>query len=154
QQMTRTMTASAQLFAPRTAYQWGERRVEGNSTGNMLFEAPSPQYGADIWYRLSKRVEGPVRVVIYDAIGDTLQSLTGQGSAGLHKVTWNFNGRPEPRPALTGAALRDSILQARRTVAALDSIEAAGKVPKPALDMIRRSLTGGAMGMQAMARAF
>ncbi len=153
QQQGGAITTTAHLYAPRTGIQWGEPPMEGHSTGNMVFQAPSPQYGADIWYRLSKSV-GPVRVVIHDAKGDTLQSLTGQGGPGLHKVTWSFNGRPAPRPALQGAALRDSILQARRVIAVLDSVEAAGTIPKPAVDMIRRNLAGGTTGMQAMARAF
>ena len=146
-------TVAAHVFKPRTGYQFGDRRVEGQSTGNSLFAGTSPGYGADIYYRVTKSV-GPVRLHILDAMGDTVQTLTGQGGVGLHKVTWNFNGRPAPRPALKGAALRDSILGARRTVAALDSIEKEGKVPKPALDMIRRNIEGGAQGMQAMARAF
>jgi hypothetical protein len=154
QQMTSAVaSAPAHLFAPRTGIQWGEPPIGGESTGNMLFRAPSPAYGADIWYKLS-RSGGPTRIVIQDAAGDTVQTLTGMGGAGLHKVTWSYQGRPEPRPALTGAALRDSILAARRMETALDSIEKAGTVPKPALDMIRRNLAGGTQGMQAMARAF
>jgi hypothetical protein len=154
QQMTSAVaSAPAHLFAPRTGIQWGEPPIGGESTGNMLFRAASPAYGADIWYKLS-RSGGPTRIVIQDAAGDTVQTLTGMGGAGLHKVTWSYQGRPEPRPALTGAALRDSILAARRMETALDSIEKAGTVPKPALDMIRRNLAGGTQGMQAMARAF
>jgi hypothetical protein len=154
QQMTSTVaSAPAHLFAPRTGIQWGEPPVGGESTGNMLFRAQSPQYGADIWYKLSK-AGGPTRIVIQDAAGDTVQSITGQGGAGLNKVTWGFQGRPEPRPALKGAALRDSILAARRTETALDSIEKAGTVPKATVDMIRRNLAAGTQGMQAMARAF
>ena len=154
QQMTATVAAApAHLFAPRTAFQWGERAYNGESTGNQLFNGQSSSYGADIWYRLTKP-GGPTRLVITDAKGDTLQTLTGPGGAGLHRVSWNFNGRPAPRAALKGAALRDSILQARRMAAAFDSIEKAGTVPKPALDMIRRNMAQGAQGMQAMARAF
>jgi len=154
QQLTATVAAKpAHLFAPRPAFQWGDRPVSGESTGNMIFQAPSPTYGADIWYRVTKPV-GPVRVVIQDASGDTLQTLTGAGQAGIHKVTWNFQGRAAPRPGLTGAALRDSILQSRKVRTALDSIEKAGEVPKPAIEMIRRNIEGGAQGMQAMARAF
>ncbi|MBP7549717.1 MAG: hypothetical protein KA761_05480 [Gemmatimonadaceae bacterium] len=154
QQMTATVAAApAHLFAPRTGFQWGEKPYNGESTGHLLFQAPSPQYGADIWYRLTKP-GGPTRIVVQDAKGDTLQTLTGPGGAGLHRVTWTYNGRPAPRATLRGAALRDSILQARRMVAAFDSIEKAGTVPKPALDMIRRNMEQGAQGMQAMARAF
>jgi Sortilin, neurotensin receptor 3, len=154
QQMNSTVAAApAHLFAPRTAFQWGERPYNGESTGNLLFEARSPQYGADIWYRLSKP-GAPTRIIIQDAKGDTLQTLTGPGGAGVHKVTWGFNGRPTPRAALQGAALRDSILNARRMRTSFDSLEKAGTLPKPALDMIRRNIEGGAQGMQAMARAF
>lgn len=153
QQMGGAMTQTAHLYAPRTAFQYSDRRVEGNSTGNMLFEAPSPQYGADIWYRVSKNV-GPVRVAIIDVNGDTLQTLTGQGQAGIHKVTWGFNGRPAPAAPLRGAALRDSILQARRMAAVLDSVEAEGKIPAPAIAQLRRALSQGATGMQAIARQF
>ena len=154
QQMTSMVAGMpAYLFAPRTAFQWGEKPFNGESTGNQLFQAQSPQYGADIWYRLTKP-GSPSRIVIQDAKGDTLQTLTGPGAAGLHRVSWNFNGRAAPRAALKGAALRDSITQARRLVVAFDSIEKAGNVPKPALDMIRRNMEQGAQGMQAMARAF
>lgn len=151
QQLAGPMTQTAQLYAPRTAFQWGEPPMEGHSTGNMVFQAPSPQYGADVWYRLSKNV-GPVRVVVMDINGDTLQTLTGQGSAGVHKVTWGFQGRPAPRPALTGAALRDSILQARRVTAVLDSVAAEGKIPAPMIAMLRNALSGSTGGMQAIAR--
>ena len=51
----------------------------------------------------------------------------------------------EPAP-LRGAALRDSINQARRVTVVLDSIEAEGKIPAPALAMLRRALTQGATG--------
>ena len=153
QQMTKTVAGMpAYLFAPRVAMQWGEPPVGGESTGNLLFQAPSPQYGADIWYRLTKT--GAPRIVIQDAKGDTLATLTGQGTVGVNKVTWGYQGRPAPRAALKGAALRDSILQSRRMVAAFDSIEKAGTVPKQALDMIRRGMEGGAQGQQAMARMF
>lgn len=153
QQLAGPMSQVAHLYAPRTAFQYGERRVEGHSTGNMLFQAPSPAYGADIWYRLGKNV-GPVRIAVIDVNGDTLQTLTGQGQAGVHKVTWSFNGRPAPAAPLTGAALRDSILQARRVQVVLDSVEAEGKIPAAAIAQLRRALSQGATGMQAIARQF
>ncbi|MEX2182516.1 MAG: hypothetical protein WD771_10770 [Gemmatimonadaceae bacterium] len=154
QQMQQAMAGGAtHLFAPRVGIQWGDAPIGGGSTGNQIYQAPSPQYGADIWYRLARNV-GPVRVHILNAVGDTLQSLTGMGMPGLHRVTWGYQGRPAPRPALRGAALRDSILAARRMATALDSIERTGSVPKPALDLIRQNLEGGVQGTQAIARAF
>jgi hypothetical protein len=145
--------AAAQLFAPRTAIQWGDSPINGGSSGHFIFATPSPQYGADIWYRTTKNV-GPVRIVVQSAGGDTLSTLTGMGAPGTHRVTWGYQGRPAPRASLSPAGVRDSILATRRMAAAFDSIEAAGTVPKPALDMIRRNLAGGVGGMQAMARAF
>lgn len=150
QQMTSTV-AAATLFAPRTGFQWGERAYNGESTGNMIFEAQSPAYGADIWYRVTQG-GGPARLVIQDAKGDTVQTLTGMGTPGLHRVTWNYQGRPAPRAALTGAALRDSINQARRQVRVLDSIVAADSTMKPTVERIRTALAGGAAAMQNMAR--
>ncbi|HET8770714.1 MAG TPA: hypothetical protein VFM71_07005 [Gemmatimonadaceae bacterium] len=155
QQMTNIVAeASAHLFEPRVAIQYGEPPVNGHSTGDHLFAAESPEYGADIWYWLQEDGKGQTRIAVLDAMGDTLTTLNGPSKAGVHRVTWGFNGKPAPTPALTGAALRDSIMQARKTVAALDSIEKAGTVPKKALDMIRKNLEGGTQGMQAMARAF
>jgi photosystem II stability/assembly factor-like uncharacterized protein len=153
QQMAAPMTQVAHLYAPRTAFQWGEPPMEGQSTGNLYYQAPSPQYGADIWYRVSKSV-GPVRIAVMDVNGDTLQTLTGQGQPGVHKVTWGFNGRPAPRPALRGAALRDSIVQARRVNFVLDSVAAEGRIPAAAIEQLRRALAQGATGMQAIARQF
>ena len=67
-------------------------------------------------------------------------------------MTWNYQGRPAPRAALTGAALRDSVNQARRQVRVLDSIVAADSMMKPTVERIRAALAGGAAGMQNMAR--
>jgi hypothetical protein len=65
---------SAHLFAPRTAFQWGEPPINGGSNGQKLFQAPSPQYGADIWYRVAQGT-GRASVVIQDAKGDTMATL-------------------------------------------------------------------------------
>ncbi|MDB4881198.1 MAG: hypothetical protein JWL60_2644, partial [Gemmatimonadetes bacterium] len=66
------------LFAPRVAFQYGQGPVEGHEPGHQLFEAPSPAYGADIWYRTTGGTRGDtVRLVITDASGDTVRTLTG-----------------------------------------------------------------------------
>ena len=132
------------LFAPKTAYQYGQQTVEGQSTGHQVFQAPSPAYGADIWYRLTSgaRTE-QTRIVISDASGDTIRTLTGPGGPGLHKVTWDFRGRAPRRPALTPAGLRDSVVQARRMAFVFDSLEKAGTIPKPMLDRVREAMVSG-----------
>ena len=94
------LTQAATLFEPRKAVQWGESPINGGNAGHMTYNAQSPQYGADIWYRLTQAAGGPVRVVIQDAAGDTLRTLNGPGGAGLHRVSWDFRGRPAARAAL------------------------------------------------------
>lgn len=141
----------AHLYKPRVAQQYGQAPVGGESTGNMLFQAPSPQYGADIWYHL-KSSTGPVRVVIQDATGDTIRTLNGSGASGLQRVTWDFRGRPAPARPLSPAGIRDSIKNVTRMKTALDSVEAAGEVPKAMVDMLRNSLIGTGGMAQLMAQ--
>lgn len=146
QQMTPVvMAAKATLFAPRTAFQWGEQTINGGNVGQGVFQAPSPAYGASIWYRLSENAGGQVRLIVQDASGDTIRSLTGPGQAGLHNVVWDMRAqRPAPaRIALTPAQLRDSANTTRRVLRALDSLEKAGAVPAPMLAMIRTTVQTG-----------
>ncbi|MDQ8161540.1 MAG: hypothetical protein P3C10_03040, partial [Gemmatimonadota bacterium] len=159
QQMTPAMLASkATLFAPRTAFQWGESPINGGNPGQGIFQAPSPTYGASMWYHLTAAAGGPVRVIVQDASGDTIRSLTGPGQVGLHNVVWDMRGqRPAPaRIALSPAQLRDSINTPRRVLRALDSLERAGAVPAPMLAQIRTAVRTGEppAEMQAMMAGF
>ena len=117
EQLTDSMRVRA--VWPSSRRRWrtstGSRPIEGQAAGHKIFEAPSPAYGADIWYRLARRSRGEqVRIVITDASGDTIRTLNGPGGAGLHKVTWDFRGKAPKAPPLTPAGVRDSIVQARR----------------------------------------
>ena len=154
-QMDATVAAApAHLFKPRPAFQWGEKPYNGESVGQNLFQAPSPPYGADIVYRLAKSNAGPVKVVIQDASGDTIRTLSGPGGAGIQRVTWDFRGKTPPSPKLSPAEVRDSINNVRKIITALDSIEKEGTLPKPLLDRFRTGLTGGPEAMQAMVQQF
>jgi hypothetical protein len=137
------------LYKPRTAYQWGEPPVEGRDGGNKRFDAPSPPYGADIWYRTSKPGLGAVRLVLQDASGDTLRTLTGPSGVGLHRVSWNFRGKEPARVALTPSELRDSIKTAKAVDSALTALEKDGKFTKAQLDQVRGMIARPAamMGM-------
>ena len=155
QQLTpATMAAKAMLFEPRTAFQWGESTINGGNPGQGLFQAPSPQYGASLWYRLTEAAGGQARIIVQNAAGDTLRTLTGPGQPGLHNVVWDFRGqgRPAPRIALSPAQVRDSIKTAQRMTRVLDSLEKAGAVPAPMMAMIRTSMQTGEppAAMQAM----
>lgn len=131
QQMTPTvLAADAYLFAPHTAYQWGEGptlMASGNGNAQAFFQVPSPAYGADIWYRVGAGGGSP-RIIITTVGGDTLANLAGAGGPGVHAVTWNFRGRA---PAAVAASLspsekRDSVIKATRAPMVLDSLTKAG----------------------------
>src|SRR6185312_17387831 len=77
------------LFKPKTAYQWGEApqtNLPGNGYGQSEITFGNPPYGADIVYRLASSASGNVRLTVTDAGGETLASLNGPGSAGVHHV--------------------------------------------------------------------
>ena len=140
------------LYAPRTAYEYGQGPVEGQAAGHQLFEATSPAYGADIWYRLNSGApRETVKLVITDVRGDTVRSLTGPSGAGLHKATWDFRGHAPKAAPLSPAGLRDSIVQARRMAVVLDSLDAAGALPKPMIEQLRTAIaTGNTAQMQQL----
>jgi hypothetical protein len=91
------VAAESFLFKPKAAYQYGEMPFEGQSVGHQFFQTPSPQYGAEISYRLTTRGTGQVRVVIQDVTGDTIRTLNGPSTLGTHKVVWDFRGKAPRR---------------------------------------------------------
>lgn len=54
------MAADVHLFEPNPAFQYGIRRVGGESTGHQVFQAPTAPYGAEIVYRIGPDAEIPV----------------------------------------------------------------------------------------------
>ncbi len=131
EQITGTVLASgAHLFKPVNAYEYGQGPEVGasaNGQGQKVFEAQSPEYGANISYRLASANRGPVHVIIQDVQGDTVGRLNGPGAAGLHTVTWNFQSAVRaPSPKLSPSELRDSVVHARRVTFVLDSLEKSG----------------------------
>jgi photosystem II stability/assembly factor-like uncharacterized protein len=124
----KVLTEDAHLFTSPTAFQYGDPPVEGQSQGHLVFQAPSPPYGAVITYRLATRQQG-VRVAILDAAGDTIQTLNGPGAPGINRVAWAFAGKPAARPPLGAVQKRDSALQMNRIVFVLDSLDKAGASP-------------------------
>lgn len=86
------------------------------------------------------------RISIVDALGDTLQTLTGPATPGLHTVTWAYNiTRPVVRAPLTPSEKRDSILRAIRGPQVLDSLTAA-KYDTAAIGTVRRLLAPAPAG--------
>jgi photosystem II stability/assembly factor-like uncharacterized protein len=146
EQMTREVVSRpVHLFQPKTAFQYDQSPAEGGTTGHKVFAAPSPAYGAEITYRLASAQPGQARVVITDARGDTLRTLTGPARPGLHRVTWDFRGRmPAPTP-LSVSQRRDSIVQARRVDKVVDSLVQAG-MSREALERLRVRIASGEIG--------
>ncbi len=137
------------LFAPKTGFQWGERAFDGQSVGQKLYEAQSPQFGAEIVYRVTQPVTGSVKVIVQDARGDTLATLNGPGRAGIQRVVWNYRGKAPAAIALSPAGLRDSVRNAQKLSALLDTVEKEGTLPKSTLDRIRTVMASGE-GIQAL----
>jgi len=130
------------LFVPKTAYAYGEPPAGGGASGHKVFQAPSPQYGAEITYRLATGTPRRTRVIITDVSGDTIRTLNGPGGAGLHRVFWDFRGKAPKSSPLTASGLRDSIVTARKVDAIFDSLEKSG-VSRRELDRVRRQLASG-----------
>jgi hypothetical protein len=132
EQMTaKTIAAGTYLFAPRTAYQWGEGPqlgLPGNGYGQAVMTYANPPFGADIVYRLASAASGPVRLFVSNVAGDTIATLNGPATAGVHRVTWNFQEAARRRVAaeLSPSQRRDSILLRTRAPAVLDSLTKAG----------------------------
>jgi hypothetical protein len=172
----RVVADNAYLFASPTAFEYGQGPAIGassNGEGQKFFNAPSPQYGAEIVYRIApgsgmaaaqagnandangsapsggrggRAPREQARIVITDARGDTVRTLNGPMTAGLHRVTWDFRGKAAPRAPLSISQRRDSIVQANRMNFVFDSLEKAGTMPKAQLDRIRQMIASGNPG--------
>jgi hypothetical protein len=131
EQMTpKVIAQGTYLFAPKTAYQWGEGPqpgLPGNGYAQAVMTYANSPYGADIVYRLAAVASGPVRLVVSNAAGDTLANLNGPATPGVHHVTWDFQqAAPRRLAALSPSQRRDSILLRARAPQVLDSLTKAG----------------------------
>jgi hypothetical protein len=132
QQMSPAVIAKkTHLFAPRTALAMGQAPdaagSAGGGNGHKRFAANSPQYGAEITYRIAEAQAGKrVQIVITDAAGDTMRTLTGPSSVGVHRVMWDMRGKRPPSPPLSPAQLRDSVKSMVRIAQIFDSLQASG----------------------------
>ncbi|MDQ2767206.1 MAG: hypothetical protein M3Y30_08625, partial [Gemmatimonadota bacterium] len=135
------------LFAPKTAYAFGEAPGADISAGQGTYRAQSTPFGADIVYRLtSGSSKDSVKIVITDVKGDTLKTLTGRGGSGVHHVSWDLKAKPPTPTKLTPAGRRDSLETARKLNHVFDSLETAGVAPKPVLQNVRTHFENGTVG--------
>jgi photosystem II stability/assembly factor-like uncharacterized protein len=131
------------LFKPRTAFQWGETpqtNLPGNGWGQAVMTYANPPYGATITYRLGAAASGPVRLIVSNALGDTLANLNGPSTAGMHNVVWDYQQAAPRRIAeLSPSQRRDSILLRARAPQVLDSLQRAG-FDSTAVSTVRRQV--------------
>ena len=186
QQMTRSAVASITtnapyLFTPKVALQYTSRPATTgvtNGYGHQLFTLPSPQYGAEIVYRVGSAartqpaesapppnaaaaptmvaatvgggpvvVQGPgtqqpnanqARIIIFNAGNDTIATLTGPATVGVHRVTWNLFPRFVNTNTLSPSQKRDSVLRVRRVEFVFDSLIKANVGADTVLNQIKR----------------
>jgi hypothetical protein len=89
--------------------------------------------------------------VITDVTGDTIRTLEGPATAGVHRVVWNFAGRTPPPVALSPSQKRDSTWLANRINVVFDSMVQAGGNAQT-LNGIRQGLLSG--DLQELAQRF
>jgi hypothetical protein len=187
------LASDIHLFAPKPSYQYGDGPTGGESTGQMVFEASSPSYGAEIAYRISEdaeipqpeppaeaqgqRPQGPpagppagrpggrggrqggqqggggaqVELTIMDSNGETLTTLNGPATPGIHRVYWNFRGQAPEAAAKTPAQLQDSIQGVEKIREMVDSLAEAGTMERPMLERVAESMiSGNRQGLMGM----
>jgi hypothetical protein len=78
------------LFAPTIAFQYGQLPAPSEPRASRAWRGEGGPSGAEIVYRLTAAGQGPARVMIVNAAGDTIARLNGTTNAGLNRVSWNF----------------------------------------------------------------
>jgi photosystem II stability/assembly factor-like uncharacterized protein len=138
------MTKDAFLFAPRTAYAFGEAPEAEISQGQGTWSGRNAPFGAEISYRLSSgTAKDTVKIVITNMKGDTLTTLNGRGGAGLHRITWDLQGKPPKAKPLSPAGRRDSLKTVAKINHVFDSLAAAGTGTKAELALVRERVDKG-----------
>jgi hypothetical protein len=136
QQLTEARIAAAAgpvLFEPAPGLQYGSAPVAsgigGEYHGHSWFRGDNRPFGADITWYSPVQSETPVRVVITDARGDTVQTLNGPARPGLQRVQWNLRARAAGTEAQerSPSERRDSMVTMQRADAVADSLIAAGE---------------------------
>lgn len=95
----RVLRAEAFLFSPRPAVQ-RQYPVFGNYhlTGDSHLFTPNEPDEVVIYYYLREEAKEKVRISFYDQRGNLLAELSGQGKAGLNRVSWDMRKAGQDRP--------------------------------------------------------
>ncbi|MBI5710829.1 MAG: hypothetical protein HZC42_11080 [Candidatus Eisenbacteria bacterium] len=92
------------FFAPRAATAFLTREMSG-VWGQRMFSAKNPAFGACLDYYVKENTGDAVSLELSDSTGQVVRKLSGPGTPGLHRVTWDLQaGEPwerMPRPEWT-----------------------------------------------------
>ena len=95
--VTMTMTSADEpIFTPPRPATMFLYRNDVPSQGQGMYRAENPAYGANFDYWLPDAVEGGVTIEVRDASGAVVRALTGPGTAGTNRVTWDLRHEPIP----------------------------------------------------------
>ena len=103
EQLADALKADTYLFAPTTAFEFTQPPSGSEPRSQRGWRGESAPYGADIAYRLATPAQGPARILIVNAVGDTILSGVGPANAGINHVVWNF--QPGQAIAAAGAGI-------------------------------------------------
>lgn len=86
------LNSDVHLFGMRTAYEWKLFDHSNGYTGDQLFKAENPPYGAIINYYLRQPLaKGQhVLITVTDASGKQIQQFNGSEEAGLNRINWDL----------------------------------------------------------------
>jgi hypothetical protein len=93
------------FFAPRGATAYLHRTI-GAVWGQRMFTAKNPAFGAYFNYFVRAWTGDGVSFTVADSAGQTLRSLSGPGTPGLHRVVWDLQRDSKERidrPEWSGA---------------------------------------------------
>lgn len=151
QQYRQELVAAAQpvLLQPKPALAYRDALSRSEGLGHKYFQAYGPRFGAEITYWVPRgaavtapaavaeerstngsearqgRQRDGVQIIVLNASGDTVRTLSGGASRGLQRVYWNLEPRPEPR-VLSPTERRDSAALEPRIAFVADSLVQAG----------------------------
>jgi photosystem II stability/assembly factor-like uncharacterized protein len=92
QQMTGSVrNADAHLFPPRPTYRFRPGTVPVTMSDDPT-AGQNPPYGAAISYYLKAPPSGEVKLLIQNAQGQTVRTITGTKNVGINRVTWDLRG--------------------------------------------------------------
>ena len=148
----------AELAAPaEPSEEAGGERPEGERSDSAAAAGPPagpPAGGFPGMGGVGRQAPGPeVSFTIFNAAGDTVNTLMGPGSEGFHRVYWDFKGRTpeEPEVPKTPAEVQDSARAVEQMAAVVDSLVEEKVMARPMLERVAdMMLTGDMEGLFSM----